>query len=154
MPQVGPQKEKKKKKRRGRRRKRRHYCSAYWIMYLFHYVGGKKLCLVKFVTSCQPKIQTKTNKKNPEGLYCEFLFFFFFWPYLQHMEVPWPGIQTKPQMQQCQILNPLHQAEDWTCTFSVTWVAAVRFLTHGAIAEVPKKCYFKWILRLRAFYFF
>ena len=47
-------------------------------------------------------------------------FFFLFWLYLQHMEVPGPGTESKPQPQhmpqlwQCCILNPLHQAWDWT----------------------------------------
>ena len=42
------------------------------------------------------------------------LFLFLFWPHLRHMEVPRPGteselqLQPMPQLQQCQILNPLH----------------------------------------------
>ena len=28
-----------------------------------------------------------------------FFFFFFLWLYLQHMEVTWPGTESKPQLQ-------------------------------------------------------
>ena len=45
-----------------------------------------------------------------------FSFFFSFWPHLQHMEFPWLGIEFEPQLQQHQILNPLHGAGDQTHT--------------------------------------
>ena len=34
-------------------------------------------------------------------IFIEYLIFFFliFWPYLQHMEVPWPGTESEPQLQ-------------------------------------------------------
>ena len=47
-------------------------------------------------------------------------FFLSFLPHPWHMEVPGPGIESEPylwpisQLQQCQILKPLHQARDWT----------------------------------------
>ena len=53
-------------------------------------------------------------------------FFFLFWLYPRHMEVSRPEteselqLQPTPQLQQCQILNPLHQATDRTCTTSQT----------------------------------
>ena len=40
------------------------------------------------------------------------------WPCARHVEVPEPGIKSElqlqptPQLQKCQILNPLHQAKD------------------------------------------
>ena len=39
---------------------------------------------------------------------------FVFWLHSQHMEVPGPGIKSKPQQWQLGILNPLHWARDWT----------------------------------------
>ena len=39
--------------------------------------------------------------------WCSFLFFFFLHPW--HMEVPRPGIESEPQLQQHWILNPLSQ---------------------------------------------
>ena len=62
---------------------------------------------------------------SPGWSICQnFLIFFLFQPHSWHMEVPGPGIKSKPQMQprphlhQCCILNPLHQAGNGTvpCT--------------------------------------
>ena len=45
--------------------------------------------------------------------FLSFFFFPFFWPHLQHMEIPGPGIKSEPQLQpmpqlqQCPILNLL-----------------------------------------------
>ena len=55
--------------------------------------------------------------------------------FLQHMEFPRSGteseprLQHAPQLQQCQILNPLSQAGDRTCTSTATQEAAVGSLT-------------------------
>ena len=49
-----------------------------------------------------------------------FFFFFLFQPHPWHMEVPGPGTESEPhlppipQLWQCQILNPLFWAGDWT----------------------------------------
>ena len=40
-----------------------------------------------------------------------FGFFFLFWPQLWHSDVSRRGIKSKPQLQQCSILNPLHHSE-------------------------------------------
>ena len=50
-------------------------------------------------------------------------FFFHFWPFPRHMEVPWPGIKSKPQLQQHWILNPLCWAGDWTgASKETSWI--------------------------------
>ena len=49
------------------------------------------------------------------------------------MEVPRSGIESELQLQQCQILNPLWQAGDQTCTSAAAWAIAVGFLTNCAI---------------------
>lgn len=36
-----------------------------------------------------------------------FSFFFLFWPHLQHMEVPGPGIESEPQLWPCLIRSLL-----------------------------------------------
>ena len=57
--------------------------------------------------------------------------------HLQRMEVPEPGIvQSEPQLQQCQILNPLLQAGNWTCTSAATRAAIVRSSTHSQQQEL------------------
>ena len=71
--------------------------------------------------------------------------FFFLWPYLQHMEVPWLGVESEMQLlayatatpkqdlscicdlhhssQQHWIFNPLSEARDPTCVLMDTcWV--------------------------------
>ena len=68
---------------------------------------------------------------------------YLLWLYLRHLEFPGPGIESEPQLQampqlwQCQILNPLCWAGDWTCTSTVTWAAAVRFLIHCTTVGTP-----------------
>ena len=42
-----------------------------------------------------------------------------------------------PQLQQCQVLNPLCWARDQTLASAETWTTAVGFLTHCAIAGTP-----------------
>ena len=46
--------------------------------------------------------------------------------------------------------NPLCWTGDWTHTSAVTWVAAVRFLTHCITAETVRsqKCWFQYIFVL------
>jgi len=46
-------------------------------------------------------------KKIPQKI-----LFFFFWLNTYLMEVPRSGTESKPQLQQPQILNPVHQARD------------------------------------------
>ena len=56
------------------------------------------------------------------------------------MEIPGPGIESEPQLppmpqlQPCQILNPLHWAGERTHTSSATR----EFLTHSATAGTPR----------------
>ena len=38
----------------------------------------------------------------------------FLWPHLPHMEVPGPGIKSKPQMRPCWIVEPTEPAGDQT----------------------------------------
>ena len=67
------------------------------------------------------------------------------------MEIPGPGIKSKPQLQptphlrQRQILNPLHRAGDWTRASMVTWAAAVGSLTHCA-AVGTRRTPISWVL--------
>lgn len=52
------------------------------------------------------------------------IFFFSLLSFLatpENMEVLWPGIDLEPQLQQCRILNPLHQPGDRTRATSETW---------------------------------
>ena len=56
--------------------------------------------------------------KEQRSQVCSFFlcFFFLFWPHMQHMEVPGPGMKSKvklqsmPQLWQCQILNLLYHS--------------------------------------------
>ena len=61
------------------------------------------------------------------------------------MEVPGPGTESKPQLQQGWILNPLRWARDWTQTSGATRITAVWFLTHwateGSSSSACFKCY-------------
>ena len=67
----------------------------------------------------------------------------YVWPHSWHMEVPGLGIESKPQLQQCQILNPLCRAGDQTCATTATQATAVRFVTHCATAGTPIMTIFK-----------
>ena len=64
----------------------------------------------------------------------ESYFFFFFWLCPWRAEVPGPGIQSKPQLppipqlQQHQILNPLHWAGAQTPTSAVTCACCSQIL--------------------------
>ena len=53
------------------------------------------------------------------------------------MEVPGPGTESEPQLQQRQILNPLLKAGDQTHTSAATRATVVGFLTHGTTSETP-----------------
>ena len=71
---------------------------------------------------------------------CSLDLFFFSWLHPQHMEVPKPGTESEPQLQQ-------HQARNQTCTSAVTHAAAVRFLTHCATAGTPTTARFnEWLV--------
>ena len=59
-------------------------------------------------------------------------------PHPQYMEVPGPGVESKLQLWQCWILNPLLRAGDWTWASAATGAAAIGFLTHHAIAGTPR----------------
>ena len=69
-----------------------------------------------------------------------FFLFFFKWLHPWHVEVPRPGIESKPQLQptpqlrQSWILNPLCWPGDWTCTSAATVATAFGFLAHCATA--------------------
>ena len=60
-----------------------------------------------------------------------------------HMELPGPGIEAELQLQSTlrlprhRILNPLRQAQHWTHVSTVTWAAAVAFLTYCATVGTP-----------------
>lgn len=66
-----------------------------------------------------------TDQEMRRGFF-GFSFLFLGGTHPWYMEVPGPGIKSKPQLQfmlllwQCQILNPLHQARDQTCTSAAT----------------------------------
>ena len=80
------------------------------------------------------------------GPFVFFLFVFFFWLYLRHMEIPRPGIKSELQLQQCQILNPLQlsgisqdvsahrgppKTWGWTCHITdVPWCHGKALLLH------------------------
>ena len=51
----------------------------------------------------------------------------FLWLHSQHVEVPQPGTEPKPQLQQLWILNPLSSTEEPTRTSAATQAATVRF---------------------------
>ena len=81
-----------------------------------------------------------------DSVFFWFCFVLFFWPYLQHMEVPRRGSELELQLPayttamvmwdpshvcdlhhsswQCQVLNPLREARNWTLVLMVTmWVS-------------------------------
>ena len=64
---------------------------------------------------------------SPFALFLGLSFYLFIWPHPQHMEVPWPGMKSEPQLQptpqlwQSWILNPQHSwARDQTCASAMT----------------------------------
>ena len=57
------------------------------------------------------------------------------WPHPWHMEVPGPGIESKPQLQPLWILYPT--GLDWGSNPAATRAAAVGFLTQCATAGTP-----------------
>ena len=76
----------------------------------------------------------------------------FLWPHSWRMEVPGPGIESKPQLwptlqlQQHQILNPPHRARDWIYICTATWAAAVGFLAQCATAGTPQILFYTFKL--------
>ena len=70
------------------------------------------------------------------------------WLYCWYIEVPKPGIESKPRIDlshSCSntgSLNPLCRAVDQTPISTATWAIAVRFLTHCTTARTPAS-YFK-----------
>ena len=72
-----------------------------------------------------------------------------FWLHLWHIEVPGPRIQSEPQcllmpqLLQHWILKPTVLGWDQTQASRVTQAAAVRFITHCAMAGTPVLLYFK-----------
>ena len=75
-----------------------------------------------------------------KNMHIDFTFLKILWPHLWHVEVPRPGVESKPKLQptqqlwQQQILNPLHYVRDRTCTSTSTQVATIRFLTYCTMA--------------------
>ena len=70
---------------------------------------------------CKKKNKDKNNKKlQSQDSLCGYKYVYFFHCPVAY-GIPRPGIRSKPQMrpkpqlQQCQILNPLCQPRDWTC---------------------------------------
>ena len=54
------------------------------------------------------------------------------------MEIPWPGIESEPQLWRRRILNPLNWAGDWTLTPAATQAAAATMpisLHHSATSQ-------------------
>ena len=101
-------------------------------------------------------------------LRCFFFFFFFFAPHLWHMKVPRPEIKSKlqlwpiPQLQQCWILNPLHQGRNslpcddlkysihlLSCPLFHTYVGLIAFSHFGLIYEVNSIHYAKFQVLIR-----
>ena len=83
------------------------------------------------------------------GVICFFLGFF---GHTHSMEVPRPGIESDPQLwpmpylQQCQILNPLCQAENQIHTSTMTQASAVGCLTHYATVGTPQPSnFYRWV---------
>ena len=80
---------------------------------------------------------------SPLTLLWFFFKFFILWPLSWHVEVPRPGIESKPQLQftlqlqQHHVLYPLHWAGDQTLSSAVTWGSEVGFLTHCAMTGTP-----------------
>ena len=54
-----------------------------------------------------------------------------------HMEIPGPGIKSKPQLRQHQIFYPTLLAGYQTRASAATLAAAVRFFTHRAMVGMP-----------------
>ena len=59
----------------------------------------------------------------------------FQWLHPQYMEVPGPGIESKPQMQKPGPFNPLHWTRDGTRASTVAQATAAGFLIHDTTAE-------------------
>ena len=77
-----------------------------WVLCITHKVRQKRLW------SSQLRGRNLYTQKF-EGqriFFSYFILFLLSWPCLQHMEVPWPGTETKPQQWQFQILGNL---ADW-----------------------------------------
>ena len=84
-----------------------------------------------------------------------FFFFFFLGPHLWHMEVPrievWATTVIYITVPQCQILNPLNEARDWTSIFMDTsrvcfhcttvGTPQVLFLKTTIIVQYSAKCF-------------
>ena len=88
---------------------------------------------------CLPS-QKEIEDASIKVFYC-YLFIFFLWLHLRHIEVPRPGVnwsfscQPMPQPRQCQILNPLSKARDRTCTpWTLCWV--LNSLSHNGHSKM------------------
>ena len=71
---------------------------------------------------------------------------YFLWPHPQHMEVPYPGIESETELQptlQCsntRPFKPVLQAGDQTCISAESQAAIVWSLIHCATAGNPTWC--------------
>ena len=80
----------------------------------------------------------KKGKKRKTKKTQFIIFFVFYGPIHAVWKFLRPRIESKLQLQQRQIFNPLHQAGDQTCTSTATQATqAVGFLTHCATAGTP-----------------
>lgn len=91
----------------------------------------QSICCCIFLSSILIYCQQPTYKYLPAASQLHLIqcFFFFFWPHPEHMEVPWPGIESDPELQpvlqlrQLWILNPLgwglRQHQFLTCCATV-----------------------------------
>ena len=94
----------------------------------------------KNVLPCLRLYKVFQNNMNAHNmLYLYFFFFFVFplWPHTRHVEGPRPETQSKTQLWQPRVFNPLHQARDQTHASAATQAPAVGFLTYCAMAETP-----------------
>ena len=92
-----------------------------WIWQIWQTVGGG--LDPSLAEHIWPKNKSSIISFYPEYQHpwsLSFFFFFLCWMHLQHMAVPRPGMESKPelwptpQLREQQILNPLHWVEDRT----------------------------------------
>ena len=99
----------------------------------------------------------KWNKQFLSNSFKKFFFFlsfFFFkglthgiWKFSCHELNPSWGCDLCSSCINARSFKPLHQAEDWIHTSSVTWAASVRFLTHCTTLGIPILSSFQFFLK-------
>ena len=109
----------------------------------------ESICGVKYRNFCRWNFKEVfwENFKTPFSFI--YLFIFIFTTHQQHTEVPRPGTESElqlwpmPQPLQCQILNPLRQAGDWTCASTAIQTATIKFSTHCTTVGTQKTFLFQ-----------